>query len=363
MSLIIVSPWGSTKPILAPSPPPQGEGEGYPGGHPLGGPSPHEGAALCDWDPLQPAEDGHGPDCGYHRCTECEPGTGRAGGPGCPQCFGDQGKRRLNDLDGVQRGKAEDPEALGPPSQQRLLLEAARGAREARGRLDQVEAQQQTLQNIVAVLSRELGRRELGVGSADVLGEAMARILYLEEKVAQQDSLLALKDVMISSLGARIQALEQTSYDGRFLWRVPDVGRRMQQALSGQTPAIHSPSFYTSRYGYRLCLKLYFNGDGTGAGTHISLFLVVMRGEYDFQLKWPFRHKVTFTLLDQIGERHVSASFRPPDSSSSFQRPVSETNVASGLPEFFPLRQLQAPEATYIHEDTLALQALIDMGA
>uniref|UniRef100_A0A8C8VHP4 MATH domain-containing protein n=1 Tax=Pelusios castaneus TaxID=367368 RepID=A0A8C8VHP4_9SAUR len=103
--------------------------------------------------------------------------------------------------------------------------------------------------------------------------------------------------------------------------------------------------------------------NGTGTGTHLSLFLVVMRGEYDFQLKWPFRHKVTFTLLDQVGERHVSASFRPPDSSSSFQRPMSESNIASGLPEFFPLHQLHAPEATYIHEDTLALQAVIDMGA
>uniref|UniRef100_K7FK91 MATH domain-containing protein n=1 Tax=Pelodiscus sinensis TaxID=13735 RepID=K7FK91_PELSI len=118
-------------------------------------------------------------------------------------------------------------------------------------------------------------------------------ILQQEEKVAHQDSLLALKDVMISSLGARIQVLEQVSYDGRFLWRVSDVGQRMQQARSGQIPALYSPPLsLSSAYGYKLCLKVYLNGDGSGARTHISLFLVVMKGEYDFQLKWPFQHKV-----------------------------------------------------------------------
>uniref|UniRef100_A0A8C4WSU8 MATH domain-containing protein n=1 Tax=Gopherus evgoodei TaxID=1825980 RepID=A0A8C4WSU8_9SAUR len=178
-------------------------------------------------------------------------------------------------------------------------------------------------------------------------------------QVAQQDTLLALKDVMISNLGARVEALEQTSYNGQFLWRLPDIGRKMQQALSRQTPALTSPPFYTGRYGYKLCLKVYLNGDGTGAGTHISLFLVLMRGEYDCWLKWPFHHKVTFTLLDQVGERHVSSSFRPSEASSSFQRPVSNCNIASGVPEFFPLCQLQAPEATYIHEDTLAFKVLI----
>ncbi|XP_043353108.1 TNF receptor-associated factor 1-like [Dermochelys coriacea] len=365
MSFIVVSPWGSTKPILAPSPAQQGQPEGSPGG----APGASEGGSRCDWCQLQLSEQGHRMGCGHHCCKECEQGSSRAGGRACLQCLEDQGKQLLNDLDRVHHGKVEDAESLLAPSHQRLLLEAVQGAQEARGRLDQrlseVEAQQKTLQNIVTVLSREMGRRDGARGSADrgsanVLGEAMARILYLEEKVAQQDSLLAIKDVMISSLGAQVQALEQTSYDGHFLWRVPDVGRKLQQALSSQIPAVYSPPFYTSRYGYKLCLKVYLNGDGTGAGTHISLFLVLMRGEYDFRLKWPFRHKVTFTLLDQAGERHVSSSFQTADASSSFQRPVSKCNIASGLPEFFPLCRLHAPEATYIHEDTLAFEALIN---
>uniref|UniRef100_A0A8C0GLX5 MATH domain-containing protein n=1 Tax=Chelonoidis abingdonii TaxID=106734 RepID=A0A8C0GLX5_CHEAB len=259
----------------------------------------------------------------------------------------------------------EEGESLPAPAHRRLVLQ---GPQEARGRLDrrlaEVEAQQKTLQNIVTVLSREMGRREGAGGShpshqLDPRPQLPPTSPSPSFQVAQQDTLLALKDVMISNLGARVEALEQTSYNGQFLWRLPDIGRKMQQALSRQTPALNSPPFYTSRYGYKLCLKVYLNGDGTGAGTHISLFLVLMRGEYDCWLKWPFHHKVTFTLLDQVGERHVSSSFRPSEASSSFQRPMSNCNIASGVPEFYPLCQLHAPEATYIHEDTLAFKALI----
>lgn len=45
-----------------------------------------------------------------------------------------------------------------------------------------------------------------------------------------------------------------------------------------------------------MCLRIYLNGDGTGRGTHLSLFFVVMRGHSDALLKWPFNQKVTLTL-------------------------------------------------------------------
>lgn len=41
-----------------------------------------------------------------------------------------------------------------------------------------------------------------------------------------------------------------------------------------------------------MCLRIYLNGDGTGRGSHLSLFFVVMRGLSDALLKWPFNQKV-----------------------------------------------------------------------
>ena len=56
--------------------------------------------------------------------------------------------------------------------------------------------------------------------------------------------------------------------------------------------SLYSQPFYTGRYGYKMCGRVYLNGDGMGKGTHLSLFFVLMRGEYDALLEWPFRQKV-----------------------------------------------------------------------
>lgn len=60
---------------------------------------------------------------------------------------------------------------------------------------------------------------------------------------------------------------------------------------------IYVSAFYTSKYGYKMCLRIYLNGDGTGRGTHLSLFFVVMRGHSDALLKWPFNQKVKLLLI------------------------------------------------------------------
>jgi len=51
------------------------------------------------------------------------------------------------------------------------------------------------------------------------------------------------------------------------------------------------------RNGYKMCIRAYLNGDGSGYKTHLSLFFVVMKGEYDALLKWPFDCKVSMILV------------------------------------------------------------------
>ena len=47
----------------------------------------------------------------------------------------------------------------------------------------------------------------------------------------------------------------------------------------------HSPPFYFNE-GYKLCVAVYANGKGAGAGTHLSVELLQMRGEHDDKLTW-----------------------------------------------------------------------------
>ncbi len=68
-----------------------------------------------------------------------------------------------------------------------------------------------------------------------------------------------------------------------------------------------------------MCARLYLNGDGMGKGTHLSLFFVVMKGNYDALLTWPFRQKVTLMLMDQNNHEHIIDAFRPDPNSSSFR--------------------------------------------
>ena len=50
----------------------------------------------------------------------------------------------------------------------------------------------------------------------------------------------------------------------------------------------HSRPFYY-RGGYKMYLAVHANGVGEGAGTHVSVAMFHLRGEYDDQLKWPER--------------------------------------------------------------------------
>ncbi|KAJ8285629.1 hypothetical protein GJAV_G00029060 [Gymnothorax javanicus] len=263
---------------------------------------------------------------------------------------------------GIQVGqeKVGDPEecakAHGPQDNQAAMLFGQQ--------LEELQQRVQVYENIVSVLNHEMEETHLTVASLKQENENYQdRVHRLEIKVSEHQQRLALKDAVISSLCQRIAVLEYVSYDGSFLWRVCDLRRKMTEAACGHRNNIYSPAFYTARYGFKVCMRLYLNGDGVGRGTHISLFFVVMKGEYDALLSWPFKHKVTFSLVDQNQKEDVIDAFRPDLSSSSFHRPVSDMNVASGCPLFFPLAKLHSPRHAYVKDDTLFIKCIVDTSA
>ena len=60
-----------------------------------------------------------------------------------------------------------------------------------------------------------------------------------------------------------------------------------------------SPYFYSRKYGYKMQLKVFPNGTGEGAGTHISMFVLIVPGEFDDLLAWPFCGIITVHLINQ----------------------------------------------------------------
>ena len=180
----------------------------------------------------------------------------------------------------------------------------------------------------------------------------------LQRQFESMSHSLALRNVMMTDLDEHVREQQVSSHDGVLVWKISDFVKRRQNAVTGYETSFYSPCFFTSRYGYKMCARVYLNGDGIGKGTHISVFFVVMRGEYDALLRWPFRQKVTFMLLDQNNVEHVIDSFRPDPNSSSFQRPRRETNIASGCPTFCPLSEVN--NHAYVRDDVMFLKVIVD---
>ncbi|CAF2082952.1 unnamed protein product [Rotaria magnacalcarata] len=207
-----------------------------------------------------------------------------------------------------------------------------------------------SIQNALDTLSRDFTALKLSIEEQNK---------YLDDLKPSSDLL----DHQVSMLQQTLEDLRSVSFDGTFLWKITNFSSKMADAQAERQTSIYSPPFYSSPTGYKMRVRLYPNGDGNARRTHVSLFFVLMRGEYDPILKFPFNYKVTFCLYDQTPtQQHIIDSFRPDINSNSFQRPRSEMNIASGIPKFCSLSVIQPQGNCYIRDDTIFIKIMVDFG-
>ena len=147
--------------------------------------------------------------------------------------------------------------------------------------------------------------------------------------------------------------------NGKLTWPVRDVGKRFEDARHGRMVRIFSPPFYSKPDGYKMCVCLYLNGCGAGQGTHLSVFFVLMKSEYDPVLQWPFEHKVNLTLVDQDNKKDdINHSFNPAEL-DTFSRPTNELDSLSGFTKFVLLSILDDPK--YVKDDVMFIKVTVHM--
>ncbi|XP_068691439.1 TNF receptor-associated factor 6-like [Montipora foliosa] len=146
------------------------------------------------------------------------------------------------------------------------------------------------------------------------------------------------------------------------MWELYDVGRLRREAIRGLTLALHSPGFYTAlENGYKFCLRINLNGVDSGKGKHIALFVHAMSGSFDERLQWPFKGRVTLTLLDQSSQssapNHITETFKVNDEDLlAFRRPTVERNHKGyGYVKFAPITVLS--DARYVKDDRTLIRA------
>ena len=69
----------------------------------------------------------------------------------------------------------------------------------------------------------------------------------------------------------------------------------------------YSPPFYSHPHGYKLCIKVYANGHHSAKETHVSVYALLIKGEYDSVLDWPFQGDIIVELINwKEDKNHLS---------------------------------------------------------
>ena len=153
--------------------------------------------------------------------------------------------------------------------------------------LTHFEGNIRSLQNSFDVLARQIDALNVKVEeNTETVGTLQTAMDQCTKAITQVNG-------MVNEVGLKVDILAVRSINGILIWKVNEVEKRIEEAKTGKILSLYSPPFFTSLHGYRMCLRLYLDGDGQGKGTHLSLFLVIMKSDYDDLLTWPFKQKVS----------------------------------------------------------------------
>ena len=129
--------------------------------------------------------------------------------------------------------------------------------------------------------------------------ELYQKVISLEQIQLQQEMKISELTSQIELMRTDKQELTNRYANGEFLWRINNFSNYHQKLRNNHNFLIYSKGFYTSYYGYKVCLRsnLYIS-EGE---EYLGIFVHFMRGDNDDILDWPWRGRVRITVLDQRG--------------------------------------------------------------
>lgn len=182
-----------------------------------------------------------------------------------------------------------------------------------------------------------------------LLKDLFQRVVQLEQRNCQLE---ISNDQLANRLKTTESQLAKTSSSpedlgrhchGRFVWRITDFPEFHDQMRNRHSFVIYSRGFYTSTFGYRLCLRC--NISIIDGEEHLGLYVHMMRGENDDILQWPLQAKIKITILNLGPERLHREDFSEImdtyNLKRAFGRPSEErNNFGFGLAEFIRVNSL-----------------------
>ena len=74
-----------------------------------------------------------------------------------------------------------------------------------------------------------------------------SRVLQLEKRVEEVARQANSAQIQVHEIELQLQASLASTYNGGFLWRIPDISRRRRDAVEERVMSLYSPPFYTAR--------------------------------------------------------------------------------------------------------------------
>ena len=143
---------------------------------------------------------------------------------------------------------------------------------------------------------------------------------------------------------------------------ITDFNKKFSEAKrNNQVGAIEGDPFYTSPHGYKMKMTVYLNEIRELLKDHLGVYIWVMKSDHDAILSWPFKKKLTFTLIDQQDneeERKNIVHTMTPTGQDNFKRPIEKENEGWGCANFVSYARLQTRK--YIKDDTVFITVSIE---
>ena len=172
------------------------------------------------------------------------------------------------------------------------------------------------------------------------------------------------REVKLNNIESKLKEAMELLHTTTLIWKIDGYSEALRQAKTGEKKVLYSEPFYTKTetdsYGYRVKVLIYPNGVESAKNKYLSVYIKVIKGEYDAILPWPFERKVKFELIDQqedpLQQQNVTNEITW-SHGSVFSRPSEKENPGWGFGSFVPHTKLNTRR--YIIDDTLFLRVTI----
>ena len=118
------------------------------------------------------------------------------------------------------------------------------------------------------------------------------------------------------------------------------------------------PPFTTSPQGYKLCLRVDTGGYGNGKGSHLSIYVYIMKGQHDDHLPWPFTGTIIFELLNWLEDKGHYKMTLLIDANKNFLRVTEgEYGKIAGYHQFISQSSLNSStNPQYLYQDCIRMR-------